>query len=121
LKIAVKGALEGGHEQLVQLLLDRGAVVTSDALRLGAGSGNEKVVRLLLDKGAEMDGNAIEAAIEAAVERGYQTMIEAHVSRLQRLGTEQKHRQTVKRCERVVKLLLDRSHGIDTNRTNPHH
>jgi hypothetical protein len=116
LKITVKGAAEGGHEQLVQLLLDRGAVVTSDVLKMGAGSGNDKVVRLLLDRGAEIDGNAIEAAIEAAAERGYQTTIEDHISQLEGWRRVQKCRQPVKGCERVVKLLFDRSHGIDTKR-----
>ena len=51
----------GGHEKIVQLLLDKGAEVNAqggfygNALQAASVKGDEQVVKILLDKGAEVN------------------------------------------------------------------
>jgi ankyrin repeat protein len=55
---ALQAASAGGHEKVVQLLLEGGAKVNAqgglcgNALQVASAGGHEKVVQLLLEKGA---------------------------------------------------------------------
>jgi hypothetical protein len=71
---ALQAALDGGYEQVVKMLFDKGAEVNAqggeygNALQATSARGDEAVVKMLLDKGAKVNaqdgryGNALEAA-----------------------------------------------------------
>ncbi|KAI5852461.1 kinase-like domain-containing protein [Morchella snyderi] len=77
-------AAASGHDEVVALLLDRGAYIgsrTEDgdmALHLAAGSGHHKVVALLLDRGADMESETEygeETALHLAAGLGYHKVV----------------------------------------------
>ena len=69
----------GGHDKVVQILLEKGAEVNaqgglySNALQAASSRGHNKVVQMLLEKGAEVNaqGGFYSNALYAALERGY--------------------------------------------------
>ena len=69
---ALQAASFKGHDQIVHMLLDRGAFVNGpggffgDALRAASIAGHVKVVQALLDRGAEVKGKKGEAAVRLA-------------------------------------------------------
>lgn len=77
-------AAQNGYENVVQILLDKGAEVDTQgvgnerALLCAARSGDEKVVQILLEKEAEVDSMNIwgRTPLCCAVERGYQNVVE---------------------------------------------
>ncbi|KAK5283027.1 hypothetical protein LTR55_011442 [Exophiala xenobiotica] len=59
---ALQAASSGGHEEVVQILIDRGAGVNAqggeygNALYAASSGGREEVVQMLIDRGAEVHG-----------------------------------------------------------------
>ncbi|KAF7512590.1 hypothetical protein GJ744_000851 [Endocarpon pusillum] len=82
------GASFGGHEKVVQILLDKGADVNAqvgeygNALCAASYGGHEKVVQILLDKGADVNaqvgvyGNALCAASYGGHEKVVQILLD---------------------------------------------
>src|ERR1700722_16401845 len=81
---ALQAASYGGHEMVVQLLLDNGAEVNAqggyygNALQAASIRGHEKVVQLLLDNGAEVNaqGGRYGNALQAASIRGHEMVVQ---------------------------------------------
>ncbi|XP_033750497.1 ankyrin repeat, PH and SEC7 domain containing protein secG-like [Pecten maximus] len=70
---ALSGAALGGHIEIVKILLDKGADVNkSDALSGAAGGGHIEIVKILLDKGADV--NKAYPLIQAA-SRGHEDTV----------------------------------------------
>jgi ankyrin repeat protein len=113
---AISAASRNGHERVVRLLLDRRAKIGDDAVLAASRDGHERVVQLLLGRGADIDDTMIEAAIEAAAEGGYQTIVNNNFKNAFYTSREKMDREVTSRYKRVVQLLLDKSQGVDTNR-----
>ena len=47
---ALQVASESGHEQIVRLLLERGALADNNAIQAASAGGHEQIVRLLLEQ-----------------------------------------------------------------------
>ena len=57
------GAAAGGHKELVQLMLDKGANNYNDGLAFAALVGHMDIVQLMLDKGADPNNGLSGAAL----------------------------------------------------------
>ena len=57
------GAAAGGHKELVQLMLDKGANNYNDGLAFAALGGHMDIVQLMLDKGADPNNGLSGAAL----------------------------------------------------------
>ena len=85
---ALQAASFGGHEKVVQMLLDQGADVNAqggeygNALQAASVKGHEKVVQMLLDQGADVNaqggnyGNALQAASVGGHEKVVQMLLD---------------------------------------------
>jgi ankyrin repeat protein len=123
---ALQAASAGGHEQIVKLLLKKGADVTAqgghynNALQAASAGGYEQIVKLLLSKGADIKaqggyhGNALQAAsanghgqiVKFLLENGADIKAEGglHFNAL-RAASHRGHK-------RIVKLLLENGADI---------
>jgi hypothetical protein len=80
---ALQAASEGGHEAVVELLLDKGANVNAqggdygNALQAASQGGYKAIVKLLLDKGANVNaqGGVYGNALYAASEGGHEAIV----------------------------------------------
>ncbi len=52
-------AAENGHEGIIKLLLEKGAVADSDSLSWAARNGHDAIVRLLLEKAPKADSKSL--------------------------------------------------------------
>ena len=86
---ALQAASHKGHDEIVKLLLDRGAQVNAHggyygyALQAAAFSGTAKTVTLLLDRGARIneEGGSYGTALHAAASRGRKDITELLLDR----------------------------------------
>jgi ankyrin repeat protein len=84
---ALQAASARGHEQVVKLLLDKGADLNAqggeygNALQAAAARGHEQVVKLLLDKGADPNaqGGEYGNALQAASARGHEQVVKLRI------------------------------------------
>jgi len=123
---ALYAASFGGHEKVVQMLLDHDADVNargaySDALWAASTCGHEKVVQILLDQGADPNvrgrnyGNALQAASSGGHEKVVQMLLDkgAYVNTQGEDYVNALHAATRGGHEKVVQMLLDQ--GADIN------
>lgn len=71
--------VHGGHEDIVRLLLDKGAKIHGYGLiHAAVGGGNENILRLLLDRGVDVNeysaNNSSAGVVEVAVRGGRETL-----------------------------------------------
>jgi ankyrin repeat protein len=120
-------AVKKGHEAIVQLFLDRGAVFDtkdcfgSTPLLQAVWKGYEAIVQLLLDQGAAIDtkdysgctplfraiGKKHEAIVQLLLDRG------AAINTKDDFGWTPLHRAVENGCKAIVQLLLDQGAAID--------
>ena len=117
-------AVEGGYDQIVQLLLDQGADINAQIGRYGNAlctaiyNSDDKMVQMLLDKGADVDtqsnyGSALQAASYANNDKLMQMLLEKEVDinvRSEMYGIALKAASDGGH-ERVVQMLFDK--GVD--------
>ena len=124
---ALQAATWGGHETIVQLLLQSNANVNlqsgrfGNALRAALFAGNEKIVRLLLDNGADINflGGRYTGALQTASHAGDEKIVQllldngADVNLHGGAYESALHAAAYKGHGKVVRLLLD--NGADIN------
>ncbi len=124
---ALQAASCGGHEKMVQLLLDKGADVNAQGGRLGNAlqsaivGGHEEVVQQLLDKGADIhaQNEVYGSALSAASGKGYEKVVQQLLDKGADVNAPGKwfgnalYSASNKGHEKVVQLLLDT--GADVN------
>ena len=117
----------GGHEKIVQLLLDKGVEVNAqggkygNALQAASLRGHEKIIQLLLDKGAEVNaqggmfGNALQAASVGGHEKIVQLLLDKGAEVNAQGGRFGNALQAASEGghEKIVQLLLDKGAEIN--------
>ncbi|KAK6080312.1 hypothetical protein SCUP234_05253 [Seiridium cupressi] len=81
---ALQAAASGGHKEIVELLLEKGADVNiqgggyGTALQAAASGGHKEIVELLLEKGAgvNIQGEYYGTALQAAASKGHKEIVE---------------------------------------------
>jgi ankyrin repeat protein len=120
-------AAERGYEQVVKLLLDKGADVNAqgrpygNALQAASARGHKQVVKLLLDKGADVNtqGRPYGNALCAASNHGHKQVVKLLLDKGADVNTQGGAYSNALQAasdgghEQVVKLLLDK--GADVN------
>ncbi len=119
-------AVAGGYEQMVSLLLEKGAAIDAQdkegdtALHHAAAEGHERVARLLLEKGAAVNAQSKDGytALHAAAEgheRVARLLLEkgAAVNAQSKDGYTALHAAARRGHERVARLLLEKGAAID--------
>ncbi|KAH8704430.1 ankyrin repeat-containing domain protein [Phaeosphaeriaceae sp. PMI808] len=120
-------ASEEGDEELMKLLLDRGANVNAqgghygNALQAASEEGDEELVKLLLDRGANVNaqgghyGNALQAASYGGHERIMKLLLDSGANVNARGGRYGNALQAASYGghERTVKLLLDNGANVN--------
>ncbi|KAM0723386.1 hypothetical protein Q7P37_000372 [Cladosporium fusiforme] len=115
---ALQGASQGGHEKVVQMLIDAGAGggESGNALHAASRRGHEKVVQMLIDAGADVNGQSFvdrETALYAASEGGHekvaQVLIDARADVNAQGGEYGNALQAASAGghEKVVQMLID--------------
>jgi ankyrin repeat protein len=122
-------AAGSGHEEVVRLLLDRGADVAAKteygwtALHWAAESGHEAVMRLLLDQGADIAAKDERGrtALHWAAENGHEAVVRllldqgADIAAKDGEGRTALHWAAESGHEAVVRLLLDQGADVAAN------
>jgi ankyrin repeat protein len=120
-------AAANGHDQVVQLLLDKGAEIDAKnkyggtPLYRAAANGHDQVVQLLLDKGAEIDAKDeyVQTPLYRAAENGHDQVVQllldkgAEVNSKEKYGQTPLYRAAANGHDQVVQLLLDKGAEID--------
>ncbi len=123
---ALQAASYGGHEKVVQMLLDKGADVKAqgggdgNALQAASDGGHEKVVQMLLDKGADVKaqggyfGNALQAASYGGHEKVVQMLLDKGADVKAQGGGYGNALQAASYGghEKVVQMLLDKGADV---------
>jgi ankyrin repeat protein len=124
---ALQAASYGGHENVVQMLLDQGADINAQGGRLGNAlqtasyGGHENVVQMLLDQDADVNaqGGDLSNALQAASYGGHETVVQMLLDRGADVNAQGGHYGNALQSasdgghETVVQILLDR--GADIN------
>jgi ankyrin repeat protein len=124
---ALQEASSGGHEKLVQILLDKGADMNAQhgslgtALQAASRGGHEKVVQMLLDKGADVNaqGGLFNTALQAASWGGHEKVVQTLLDKGADVNALSVSRGTALQAaseeghEKVVQILLEK--GADVN------
>ena len=122
-------AVECGHDQIVQLLLNQGADINAqwgyngNALQLASCNGYDKVVQMLLDKGADINaqggyyGNALQAASSNGHEKVVQILLDkgADVNANEGFHGNALQAASSNGHEKVVQILLDKGADVNAN------
>ncbi|KAL9117500.1 MAG: hypothetical protein Q9187_005963 [Circinaria calcarea] len=126
-KTALIWAAEGGHEAIIQLLLEKGADVDAKdenghtALHEAAFKGNKAVIRLLLEKGADIKVKDKDkwTAMHAAALSGHEAIIQLLLEKGADIDAKDEDGQTVlyqaasSGHEAVIRLLLEKGADIE--------
>jgi ankyrin repeat protein len=118
---ALQAASVGGHEKVIQMLLNVGAEVNAqgghfgNALQAASEGGHEKVVQMLLDVGADVNaqggqyGNALQAASGSGHEKVVQMLLDVGAEVNAQGGQYGNALQaaSVRGHEKVIQMLLD--------------
>ncbi|GES56885.1 hypothetical protein ATETN484_0001009000 [Aspergillus terreus] len=124
---ALHAAAFSGHENVVQMLLDRGADINaqggpySNALQAASSKGHENIVQLLLNQGADINaqggfhGNALHAASFSGYENVVQMLLDRGADINAQGGPYSNALQAAssKGHENIVQMLLDRGANIN--------
>jgi ankyrin repeat protein len=124
---ALQAASYGGHEKVVQMLLDRGADVNaqggrfSNALPAASYGGHERVVQMLLDRGADVNsqGRYYGNALHVASFRGHAKLVQMLLDRGADVNAQGGRFSNALQAaadrghERVVQMLLDRAADVN--------
>ena len=121
---ALCAASEGGHEKVVQMLLDKGADINintqgelyDNALCAALQEGYEKIVQMLLDKGPDFDaqngyyGNALYVASRGGYEKVVQILLkkEVDINIQGEYYGDALYAASQEGHEKVVEMLLDK-------------
>ncbi|KAK5304383.1 hypothetical protein LTR99_004839 [Exophiala xenobiotica] len=129
---ALQAALICGHESVVQILLDKGALDAGgeygNALYAASMLGHKKVVQMLLDKGADVEfvsalgghskySNALSAALKCGHEKVVQILLDKGAVDINTPGgeyTSALYTASARGYKEVVQILLDKG-GVDIN------
>ena len=124
---ALQAALLGGHNKVIEMLLDKGADVNAqggyygNALQAASYRGYEKVVQILLDKGADVNaqggeyGNALQAASYGGHDKVVQILLDkgADVNAQGGYYNNALQAALLGDHDKVIDMLLDK--GADVN------
>ncbi|KAF3765426.1 Pfs, NACHT and ankyrin domain protein [Cryphonectria parasitica EP155] len=113
---ALTAASAKGHEQIVQMLLDKGADDLNSALQAALLRGYEQIVQMLLDKGAD----DLNSTLQAAAIRGYEQIVQMLLDKGANVNIQNgNHGSALQIAARggyeqiIVQMLLDK--GADVN------
>ncbi len=123
----------GGHEKIVQMLLEKGADVNAqggkygNALQAASAGGHDQVVQMLLDKGADVNaqGGICGNALQAASEGGHDQMLQMLLDNGADVNAQGGHYGNALQAasygghDQVVQMLLDK--GADINAQGGHY
>jgi len=121
---ALQAASEGGHEKVVQILIDAAAdVITQDtydhALHAASREGHEKVVQILIDVGADVDARGrYDHALHAASREGHEKVVQILIDAAADVITQDTydhalHAASREGHEKVVQILIDVGADVD--------
>jgi len=101
---ALEQAVQQGKIELIQLLLENGAIVHKRCMMTAVQRGNLEVLQLLLDRGGKLNADTLTAAIDA------RNLVSIEFNLSHGVSAETKHLQQAIRSRRrdIAKLLIER-------------
>ncbi|KAL9636266.1 MAG: hypothetical protein Q9164_002929 [Protoblastenia rupestris] len=125
---ALQAASSGGHQNIVQLLLEKGADVNAhsglhgNALQVASARGYQDLVQFLLDNGAEVNTRCgySGSALQAASSAGHQNIVQLLLNKGAKINTQSGEYSGALQAassrghRNIVKLLLDNGAEVNT-------